>query len=130
MCVVPASDWLTQLTGDAIPTGLSPWIVGSVIFVLTITLVAKVGRAIRKILRFAGLGIMDRLGGGILGAAEGTLVIVLLFNLAASAVGRDHPNLVDTYTLQAIEELEQIKQDMSDVDSDASSLPLSLGRLL
>jgi uncharacterized membrane protein required for colicin V production len=129
-CVTPASDWLAELTGDLIPAGLSPWIVGSVIFVFTIAIVGKVGRAIRSTLRLAGMGLMDRLGGGLLGAAEGGLVIALVFNLAASAVGRDHPNLADTYTLQALEKIEQIIQDNPDVGLDVSSPPLSLGRFL
>jgi uncharacterized membrane protein required for colicin V production len=107
----PAGALLNKLTGNAIPGGLAPWIVGSVIFFFTITVISKVGRRVRASVREAGLGMMDRIGGGVLGAAEGVLVIALVFSAAANFMGRDHPNLADTYTLQAIEQLEQTFKD-------------------
>jgi uncharacterized membrane protein required for colicin V production len=112
------------LTGDAIPNGLAPWIMGSVFFVFAIAVVSTVGRKVRRTVRAAGLGLMDRMGGGLLGAAEGILVVALIFSVAANFLGRDHPTLADTYTLELLEQIEQVFQGASAVTAQVSSPPI------
>ena len=51
---------------------------------------------------------MDRAGGALLGAAEGSLVIAVLLVLATTVLGRDHPVFQDTRTLAAFERVEAV----------------------
>jgi len=106
----PAAEWLLQ----NLPVEIGPLVAriaaGVVIAVAVIVMVAMAGRAVRKGARWAGLGFADRLAGGGLGAAEGTLVIVVLMLLAVAVVGRDHPALTDSRTLAAFESAERLTQ--------------------
>lgn len=106
----PAADWLMV----NLPVELSPLAAriatGVVIAVAIIVIVAIAGRMVRKGARWAGLGFVDRLGGGALGAAEGALVLVVLMLLGIAAVGRDHPALADSRALAAFESAERLVQ--------------------
>jgi hypothetical protein len=51
------------------------------------------------------------------------LVIALAFIMASNLLGRDHPTLVDTYTLELIEKLEQKFHDTPEVTAQISILP-------
>ncbi len=62
------------------------------------------GRMLRKGVRAVGLGWADRLGGGILGTAEGLLVAGLLLWLGTALVGRDHAVFADSQALAALDE--------------------------
>lgn len=104
----PAADWLLL----NLPLELSPLAAriaaGVAIVVAIIVIMGVVGRVLRRGARWAGLGFADRLAGGVLGAAEGALVIVVLMLLGIALVGRDHPALADTRTLAAFESAERL----------------------
>ncbi len=69
----------------------------------TILAVAVLGRLVRRGVRGAGLGLVDRLAGALLGATEGALVVAaLVFGLVAM-LGRDDAALVGTRSLAAYE---------------------------
>jgi membrane protein required for colicin V production len=106
----PAADWMLL----NLPWELSPLtariVAGAIIAIAVIVSVATVGRILRRGVRWAGLGFADRLAGGVLGAAEGALVIVLLMLLSISLVGRDHPQLANSQTLAAFESAEHLVQ--------------------
>ena len=104
----PCAEWLLLHSPVEIGDLVARIAAGAVIAVAVIVGVAIVGRAVRKGARWAGLGFADRLGGGVLGAAEGTLVIVVLMLLAVAVVGRDHPALTDSRTLAAFESAERL----------------------
>jgi membrane protein required for colicin V production len=99
----PAAEWLVLNSPVAMGDLAARIAAGMVIAVAVVVAVAIVGRLVRRGARWAGLGFADRLGGGVLGAAEGTLVIVVLMLLALAVVGRDHPALADSRTLAAFE---------------------------
>ena len=101
----PVADGLVQISGGAISTGVAPWIAGALLVVLAITLVTAVGRILRRGVRAAGLGFLDRMAGGLLGTAEGVLVVAILFSAAIGLFGKDHPTLKDTQTLATLEQL-------------------------
>ena len=103
----PAAEWLLLNLPVEISSLVARIAVGALIAVAVVASVAMVGRILRRGARWAGLGFADRLGGGLLGAAEGTLVIVVLMLLALSVVGRDHPALADSRTLAAFESVQQ-----------------------
>jgi len=62
------------------------------------------GKIVKRGVRAAGLGWADRLGGGLLGAAEGLLVVGLILAGAVAAIGRDHAALADSRTLSFFDE--------------------------
>jgi membrane protein required for colicin V production len=106
----PAADWLMA----SLPVELSPLAAriatGVAIAVAVIAIVAIVGRLVRRGARWAGLGFVDRVAGGALGAAEGALVIAVLMMLGTAAVGRDHPVLADSRALAIFETVERLVQ--------------------
>ncbi len=124
--VHPAADWLTEVGSGRISPGAAPWIAGALLVVLAIALVTSIGRIVRRGVRAAGLGFADRVGGALLGTAEGVLVVALLLTLATGYLGRDHPALADTRTLAALEQLEQLAREAPAVGRDVASPPPSL----
>lgn len=81
---------------------------GAIIAVAVIAMAALAGRILRSGARWAGLGFADRLAGGLLGAAEAALVIVVLILLGTAVVGRDHPALAGSRTLAVFESAERL----------------------
>jgi len=69
----------------------------------TIAAVAVLSRLVRRGIRGAGLGLVDRLAGALLGALEGAIVVAaLVFGLLA-LLGRDDEALAGTRSLAAYE---------------------------
>jgi len=104
----PAAEWLLANP----PLEMSPLAAriaaGAVIAVVAIVCTAIVGRMVRRGARWAGLGFADRLGGGVVGAAEGALVIAILMLIGVTVVGRDHPALAGSRTLSVFESAERL----------------------
>jgi membrane protein required for colicin V production len=104
----PAADWMLL----NLPVELGPLAAriaaGVVIAVAVIVSVATAGRVLRKGARWVGLGFADRLAGGVLGAAEGALVVVVLMLIGTTVVGRDHPAVAGSRTLAAFESAERV----------------------
>ena len=86
------------------------------------TVVILLGRGLQRTLRAAGLNWADRVGGGLLGAAEGVLVAGILLVLGAEVLGRDHPAFSETVSLAAIEEFERLSEE-SEIDIDVAAPP-------
>lgn len=112
-----AAAWLQQVTGGEIGAGAAPWISGAVIAITSVVIVGMVGRWIKRGAHAAGLGWADRLGGSALGAAEGALVVALIVVAASWVVGRDHPQIAHSRTLEAYDEVQDF------VRSNAGDLP-------
>ncbi len=100
----PAAEWLEPHSGLTGTTGRVA--AGLALVAVTVTLVALSGRMVRRGLRAAGLGMFDRLAGGLLGAAEGALAAAVLIFLAVGVAGREHPVVADSRSLAAFELLE------------------------
>ena len=104
----PAADWLRASLPVELSSLSARVAAGAIIAVAVIATAALAGRLLRRGARWAGLGFADRLAGGLLGAAEGALAIVLLMLLATAVVGRDHPVLAGSRTLAAFESAESL----------------------
>jgi membrane protein required for colicin V production len=104
----PAAEWLLANP----PLELSPLAAriaaGAVIAVVVILCTAIIGRIVRRGARWAGLGFADRVGGGVVGAAEGALVIAILMLIGVTVVGRDHPAVAGSRTLAVFESAERL----------------------
>ncbi len=105
-----AAEWLLRVTQGRIGEVGAPWIGGALLGIVTIGVVTLLGRLLRRGARFAGLGWADRTGGALLGSAEGVLVAAVILSLLGQAIGRDHPLLARSRSLEALEQLEQIAQ--------------------
>jgi membrane protein required for colicin V production len=92
----PAAAWLEAQSGGRIGELAAPWVAGA-------------GVAIA-----VGLGMIDRAGGALLGAVEGSLVIAVLLVLATTVVGRKHPLFENTRSLAALERVESVAVGVRD----------------
>src|SRR5262249_42727264 len=65
--------WLQRTSGGALPQYLVPWLSGALLVVAVIAAVGTFGYVMRQGARAAGLGFFDRLGGAVIGVAEGAI---------------------------------------------------------
>lgn len=102
----PVGRWL-EADGPVAMTPLAAELVAALALGLgSLLAVAIVGRLVRRGVRGAGLGLLDRLAGGLLGAAEGAVVVAALTVGLAALLGREDEALVGTRTLAALEATE------------------------
>lgn len=104
----PAGAELQAATDGRVGDLAAPWIAGVGVAIAAAVAVALVGRVVRTGARAVGLGLLDRAGGALLGAAEGSLVIAVLLVLGTTLLGRDHPLFQDTRALAAFERAEAV----------------------
>ena len=123
--VGPVSEWVGDISGGRINEALEPWVAGALLVLVTIGAVTTVGRIIRRGARAVGLGFVDRIGGGLLGATEGVLVVIVLLMLVGDRIGRDHPAIANTRTLAALEEMELLASEAPPTEIDVASPPKS-----
>jgi membrane protein required for colicin V production len=120
-----AAEWLLRVTQGRIGEISAPWIGGVLLGVVTIGVITLLGRLLRRGVRFAGLGWADRTGGAVLGTAEGVLLGAVIVSLLGYAIGRDHPVLLQSRSLKALEQLEHFAQtgELPEVDLPQIDLP-------
>ncbi len=110
----PGGEWLAERAPVDLGVFGAQLAAGALIAIASIFGIAIVGRFVRRGVRLAGLGMVDRVAGGVMGATEGALVVTLLLLLGITVVGRDHPALAETHALAAFEQMEQIAQGRLD----------------
>lgn len=119
----PLAVWLRQDAG----VGWSDFSVrlaaGAMLVVGVVGAVVIVGRVLRRGVRAAGLGWADRLGGGLLGTAEGLLVVGLVLAGTLAAVGRNHAALTGSRTLAFFDEARHVAQGHDPASADVSAPP-------
>ena len=86
----PFMRWIQNSSRGGLPNDLAPWISGGLLAISVILSVAIFGRVMRQGARAVGLGWFDRLGGALLGAAEGALAAGLLLLAIGSVLGPGH----------------------------------------
>ncbi len=123
--VNPVAEWVGEIGDGRISEALAPWLAGALLVLVTIGLVTSIGRIVRRGARAVGLGFVDRVGGGMLGATEGVLVVVVLIMLVVDRVGRDHPAIADTRTLVVLEQMESLARVAPPAEIDVASPPKS-----
>jgi uncharacterized membrane protein required for colicin V production len=112
----PAAAELERATDGRVGDLAAPWIAGAGVAIAAAAAVAILGRVLRRGARAVGLGLVDRAGGALLGAAEGSLVIAVLLVIGTAVLGRDHPVLEGTRSLAALERVEAVAAEVRDVD--------------
>ncbi len=119
----PASGWLRETWDPALADSTLQIATGGLIGLGVILAVAFTGRLVRRGARYAGLGWADRLGGGLLGGAEGVLVVAVALVVAIAVGGRDQPLLEGSQTLDAFEHLETLARGDRDLGRVGSPPP-------
>jgi len=123
--VGPVAEWVGEISDGRISEALEPWLAGALLVLVTIGVVTTIGRIVRRGARAVGLGFVDRVGGGMLGATEGVLVVAVLIMLVGDRIGRDHPAIADSRTLAALEHMELLAREAPPADVDVASPPES-----
>ncbi|MGH0037626.1 MAG: CvpA family protein [Myxococcota bacterium] len=119
----PSAAWLVDATGGEIGAGAAPWLTGVAIAIGTVAAVAWTGRLLKRGASAAGLGWADRVGGGALGAAEGALAVALALVAATWLLGRDHPILEDSKSMETFVQLEEAVGDRAPDLRELPELP-------
>jgi len=108
--VNPVAEWLTERTGGELVGRTSLWIAGVLIVLATIAVLAVVGRLLRRGAEAVGLGWADRMGGGALGVAEGSIVASILVVIALWLVGPNHASTEGARSVEVVERLRSLRE--------------------
>jgi membrane protein required for colicin V production len=121
--LVPAEAWVQA----HVPVATSPLAArvaaGALLAIGALLAVVLVGRIVRRGVHAVGLGFLDRLGGGVLGGAEGGLAVALLLVLLTGALGRGHPLLRESRVAHALSGVERVARGVVDAPDVAAPPP-------
>jgi uncharacterized membrane protein required for colicin V production len=123
--VGPVAAWVGEISEGQISPAFEPWVAGALLVLVTIGVVTTIGRIVRRGARAVGLGFVDRVGGALLGATEGVLVVAVLAVLVTDHIGRDHPAIAHSRTLAALEQMELLAHQAPPAQIDVASPPKS-----
>ena len=102
-----AAAWLSDFSNGEISETFAPFVTGAVILLGTAGVVGLLGNTVKRGAQAAGLGIADRIGGGVLGLAEGALVATLVVLGTSILLGRDHKTIKRSHSVEAVDILQQ-----------------------
>lgn len=102
-----AASALALHIGDALPPAAVHALAVVGLGLGTLLAVTLAGRVVRRSVRFAGLGLVDRVAGGCLGALEGALVVALLLSGAILLLDRSHPWLAQSEAVALFERVRE-----------------------
>jgi membrane protein required for colicin V production len=119
--------WMLRSSDGGIDPALAPWLAGAALTLGTLAAGALIGRVLRRGAEIAWLGVPDRIGGALLGAAEGALVCAILLVAVTSVIGRDHALIAGSRSVAALERLEEIADGVGPVAIDVAAPPPQRG---
>jgi len=117
------ASWMERSSHGGIAHALAPWLAGAALAIGTLLAGALFGRLLRRGAQMAWLGLPDRLGGALLGAAEGVLVCAILLLVLTSWVGRDSSLVAGSRSIAALERLERMADRVSPSLPDVAAPP-------
>jgi len=121
--VGPVAPWLAEHA----PFSLSPFgaklAAGVLLGVGALAAVSLAGRLLRSGARAAGLGLVDRVGGAALGAAEGALVVAIGLLLTGMALPAGHPALARSRAVAIYDEARALARATVPEARDVASPP-------
>ena len=119
----PFSGWILE---NALP-GIGPLgaqlLAGGLLALGSVLTIGLLGRLFRRGIHAAGLGAADRLAGGVIGTAEGALVVGIALFLAITLIGRDHPALESSRTLETFSRVELVARESTGTLPDVAAPP-------
>ena len=102
----PAGIWLDNATAGEIG-GTAAKVLGGVgAGLFAGVVVGTAGRYLRRGARMVGLGMADRAGGALVGAAEGAVIALIMLAGASRMFGPDHPAVFNAYSVAVLEEIQ------------------------
>ncbi len=104
---LPLATWLLRESPLELAPLAARLFAGVVLALATVLAVGSLGRWLRRGLRAAGLGLADRLVGGLLGAAEGALLVALAVLAVGGLLGLEHPLLRESRVVAALDTARQ-----------------------
>jgi uncharacterized membrane protein required for colicin V production len=122
----PIAAWLLEVTELDLGSLGARIAGGGLVAVATMATMAGIGRMLRRGARVMGLGIVDRLAGGALGAAEGVLVSAILLLALSAVLGANHPTLARSRSLAALGALERTALPDDPAEEQVASPPPGL----
>lgn len=105
--IEPASAVIENASAGRIGSTTSMWIAGALIGIVVVAAVASVGKFLRRGAHAVGLGFADRVGGGIVGAAEGALACAVILLGAIFVIGEDAPLIANSRSAELLEHLQR-----------------------
>ncbi|UCE84907.1 MAG: CvpA family protein [Deltaproteobacteria bacterium] len=105
---------------------LAAWGLAAVSVVIgVVAVIALAGSFLRRGAKSVGLGWADRLGGSVIGLAEGSLVAAVLLLLAVRILGSDTPTLRDSRSVAALDQLTRavVAQRAGEATADVATPP-------
>ncbi|MEN8184995.1 MAG: CvpA family protein [Myxococcota bacterium] len=120
----PAAAW-TVLQAPELGTLGARLGAGAALAIAALLIVAGVGRILRRGMRMLGLGMVDRLAGGVLGVGEGALVSGILLIGALTLLGPDHPLVVGSRSVAVFEGVERLANGTPPPSDVAAAAPLA-----
>lgn len=102
----PTGAWLDQATAGEIGPSAGRVLGGALSGIAAGVAIGAAGRYLRRGARIAGLGMADRIGGGVIGGAEGALVAAIVLVGAQRLFGPEHPAVFNSYTATVVEEVQ------------------------
>lgn len=101
----PAGIWLDNATAGEIGGTAAKILGGVAAGLLSGVVVGTAGRYVRRAARIVGLGMADRAGGALVGAAEGAVIALIVLAGASRMFGPEHPAVFNAYSVAVLEEL-------------------------
>jgi len=101
----PTGIWLDTASAGEIGGSAAKVIGGIFAGVVSGVVVGAAGRYLRRGARVVGLGMADRIGGALIGAAEGSVVALLVLSGATRLFGPEHPAVFNSYSVALVEEM-------------------------
>ncbi len=98
---------------------------GAGLAIAAIAAVGITGRFLRRGAQAVGLGAVDRLLGGVLGGAEGAVVVAVVFLGLGTVLGRDHPEVASSRVFAAFERVERVARGEAPLPDVAAPPPAS-----
>lgn len=117
---LPVAGWLLTNTELELGTLGARLAAGALVALGAVVTMLVAGRLLGRGARLMGLGAIDRLAGGALGAAEGALVAGVVLLALVTLLGDEHPSLAGSRSLAAFETLERLTRT---ADADVAAAP-------
>ena len=102
----PGAHLVRQATSDAIGTTASMWVAGIAIGLFVIVCTGAVGKLLRRGARSVGLGFADRIGGGVIGAAEGALAAAVILIGTTWVAGAGSAVVTGSKSIEVLEQVQ------------------------
>lgn len=101
----PLALQLTEASSGELTGKAATWVAGVLLVMATIVACGIVARLMKRGAQFAGLGWADRIGGGALGLAEGSIIAAVTVLIAVWILGPDHAALENARSVEIVSSL-------------------------